>query len=192
MGSSSDSLGLRLSGALLKGKRMFFKMSMREKVLALLFAFALLFLWASWQIDRHSSLSDEHTSARRTEALQKLQLDEGPSVRSTYEEQISQIDLNSLPTKEEVYGQIDAVVRRFGFDPFDLSEPRTERGADINFHTFQLVMTKAPYSRIKSFTQAVKQELPFVSLERIVIQAQTRDENFQDVRYVFKSIEYTK
>ncbi|MBC2604474.1 hypothetical protein [Pelagicoccus albus] len=190
--SNSQSLSSRAAFSIVKAKRSFFKMSMREKVLALLFGFALAALWFSWQADRHSRLSEMHTTARRTENMQSMQLAEGPNTRETYANQISQIDLESLPSKEEVSGQIDALVRRFGFDPFDLSEARTEEGADLKFHTFQLVVNKAPYSRIKSFTEAVKTELPFVSLERIVIQAQTRDDNFQDVRYVFKSIEYIK
>ncbi|EDY85115.1 hypothetical protein VDG1235_4750 [Verrucomicrobiia bacterium DG1235] len=192
MDKAVSGLGVRLSAAFVKSRRAFFKMTMREKVLVLLFAFALLFVWFSWQLDRHALLGAGHNTARIAESNQKLELDDGPNVRATYESQKSEIDLTSLPTKDEASGLIDALVRRSGFSSFDLGQPRTEEGAEMNFHTFQLVVQKASYPKIKSFTERVKAELPFLSLERIVIQAQARDDSFVDVRYVFKSIEYTK
>ncbi|MBK1878051.1 hypothetical protein [Pelagicoccus mobilis] len=192
MAKQDVSLNARLSAGILKARRVFFKLSMREKGLALLFVLALVFIWFSWQMDRHSALGAKHDNVRRTEQMQELELSEGPNIRSTYQDQISAIDLASLPSRDEVRAQVDALVRRSGFSSFDLGEARTEAGADLNFHTFQLVVQKSTYQKIKSFTQTIKTELPFLSLERIVIQAQARDDNFLDVRYVFKSIEYTK
>lgn len=192
MAKSKESLGVRLSALTLKARRVFFKMSMREKVLALLFAFALVFIWFSWQLDRHTLLGGQHDNIRRLEQSQKLELDDGARVRSDYAARMAEIDLRSLPNVEDVRAQVDALVRRAGFASFNLGEPRTETGADLNFHTFQLNVDKVPYFGIKRFTETIKTELPYLSLESIVIAAQTRNEDFVDVRYVFKSIEYTK
>ncbi|MDQ8187341.1 hypothetical protein [Pelagicoccus sp. SDUM812002] len=192
MGTQESSLASRVSFGLVKARRGFFKMTMREKVLALLFTLALVLVWGSWQLERQSLLQDQHWDAGIVEAGQENWLNEEPRHRATYESQKSAIDLTSLPSRDEVSGQIDALVRRFGFSTFDFSEPRTEVGAEMNFHTFQLVVQKATYSRIKNFTKTIKAELPYLSLDRVVIQAQERDDDFLNVRYVFKSIEYTK
>lgn len=192
MKRTNESSGARLASTILKMRRSFFKMSMREKVLALLFALALILVWASWQLDRHSLRSAQHDDASSAENDQANWLGEEANYRSTYESQKAAIDLGALPTRDEASGQIDSLVRRSGFSTFDFSEPRTEMGAEMNFHTFQLVVQKATYAQIKNFTKTIKAELPYLSLERVVIQAQERDDQFLNVRYIFKSIEYTK
>lgn len=190
--SSKTQLGARLSLALVKARRAFFKMSMREKGLLLLFVFALVGLWFSWQLERQRAMQTRIAAARSVSETQELILGYAPSIQEQYDGLIEQIDLDSLPSRDEVTGQIDALVRRLGFESFDLSPARTEVGTDLNFHTIQLVVQRATYGQIKNFTETIKAELPFVSLERIVMQAQARDDQFLDARYVFKSIEYTK
>src|SRR5690606_37080038 len=123
---------------------------------------------------------------------QNMILSYSPTIQEEYQRIISRIDLASLPTKDEVSSRVDALVRRAGFNDFDLGQARTEEGTGFNFHTIQLVVQKVTYPQIKSFTETLKAELPFVSLERIVIQAQARDDEFLDVRYVLKSIEHTQ
>lgn len=187
-----SNLAVKAAASFVKARRGFFKMSMREKVLALLFALALALVWGSWQLDRQSLLKEQHWDAETVEDAQENWLSEEERYRATYEAQKGAIDLESLPTRDEVSGQIDALVRRAGFDTFDFPPPRSEAGAEMNFHTFQLVVQKATYAKIKNFTKTIKSELPYLSLERVVIQAQERDDDFLNVRYVFKSIEYTK
>lgn len=192
MAKQGTSLAVSLAGRLVKLRRGFFKLSMREKVLALLFGFALLGVWFSWLMDRRAALGEQHDFAEIEERDQRFEIEDGPRVRDEYQRQISEIDLNALPTRDEVSGQIDSLVRRVGFSDFDLSQARTVQGADLRFHTFQLRIDKATYDRIRSFTDMVKRELPYVSLERVVIQAQARDDQFLDASFVFKSIEYIR
>lgn len=193
MGSQKrESIGVRLSALALRARRVFFKMSMREKVLALLFAFALAFVWFSLQLDRHGAISQSHYSVGLLEQDQQLELGEGVRVREDYQARISAIDVTALPNIEDVRAQVDALVRRAGFATFDLGEARTTEGAGLKFHTFQLDVDKVSYFGVKSFTETIKTELPHLSLESIVIAALPRNEDFVDARYVFKSIEYTK
>lgn len=192
MSGTDPKLAVKFSRHFVKLRRGFFKLSMREKALTLLFVLALLAVWFSWQIERQRTLSDQHDTARRVEIDQQLEINDGPGVREAYAMQISEIDLNSLPTKDEVSGQIDSLVRRSGFSDFNFGQARTVQGADLRFHTFQLRIDKATYERIRSFTEMVKNELPYVSLERVVLQAQNRDDQFLDASFVFKSIEYIK
>lgn len=191
MDKQTPRLGDRLALLLLKMRKGFFKMTMREKILAMLFAFALVFVWFTWQLDRQKFLSTKHSEARIVENSQKNWLDEEANTRATYEAQKAQIDLDSLPSRDEVSGQIDSLVRRSGFS-FALRDPRTEQGAEMNFHTFQVDLERVSYSQIKTFTNMVKAELPYLTLERVVIEAQAQDDSLLKVRYDFKSIEYTK
>lgn len=192
MNSARPSFSSRIASSVVKMRRSFVKMSMREKALVLLFAFALVGFWFSWQLDRHQRTQESVSAAHRTAAEHEMILAYAPSIQANYEHLISLIDLDSLPAKDEVASQIDALVRQAGFSDFSLGQPRTEEGTGFKFHTVQLVVQKEPYQKMKNFTETLKAELPFVSLERIVIQAQARDDQFLDVRYVLKSIEHTK
>ncbi|MBD5778435.1 hypothetical protein IEN85_02945 [Pelagicoccus sp. NFK12] len=194
MVAKEASISVRVSAFLIKTRRAFFRMTMREKVLALLFAFALVLVWGSWQLDRQSLLKERHWDAGVVESGQQNWLTEEARHREFYETQKAAIDLEALPNREEVSGQIDALVRRAGFSSFDFPPPRTEIGAEMNFHTFQLVVQKASYAKIKNFTKAIKAEMPYLSLEKVIIQAPDQDVESPpvNVRYVFKSIEYTK
>lgn len=192
MPATDSKLAVKFSRQFVKLRRGFFKLTIREKALTLLFVFALLAVWFSWQLERQQSLSSQHDTVRRVEIEQQLEINDGPGVREAYSLQISEIDLNSLPTKDEASAQIDALARRSGFSDFDFGQARTVQGADLRFHSFQLRINKATHERIRSFTEMVKTELPYVSLERVVIQAQNRDDQFLDASFVFKSIEYIK
>lgn len=172
----------------LRVRRGFFKMSMREKVLLLAFALALLGVWASWLLDRQAETRSQLSSARVGLNDQQMFLDSEASIQANYDQIISRIDLGSLPSKDDVSSQIDALVRQAGFASFDLGQARTEEGTGFYFHTSQLAIQKASYGQIRQFTDTLKTQLPFVSLERVVIQSQTNND-LLDVRYILKSIE---
>ncbi|MDQ8202965.1 hypothetical protein [Pelagicoccus sp. SDUM812003] len=191
MNDYKDSLDVKIAAGLVKARRAFFKLSLREKALLSLFLLALVGVWFSWQVDRHGETGAALRSAKSTAEEQQLALSYLPGIEEDYRRLISQINLSELPSKYEVSSRVDALVRQAGFSDFDLGQARTESGTGFNFHTIQLLVERATYKQIKSFTQTLKRELPYVSLERIIIQAQNRDDQFLNVRYVLKSIEST-
>lgn len=188
----SPALRDRLALSILKARRFFFKMTMREKILVLVFAFALVLMWFSWQLDRNSVLSAKHTAASRAERSQQNWLDIEDSLRATFEVQKSQIDIDSLPGKDEVSARLDSIGRPILSAPPIIGDARTEEGVGMLFHTYQVNVAKDTFANIYNFTKAVKEELPYLSLEKVLIQAQERDDRLLTVRYDFKSIEYTK
>lgn len=187
-------LGNRIGDVLtvvLKLKRGFFKMTMREKVLALLFVFALVGLWASTQVARFSSVFDAIGSAHYDAREQESWLAQQTRVDQEFESLVADLRLEDLPNRDEVSSRIDALVRRYGFPDFNFGQARTERGVELAFHTISLNIQKVTYPQLKKFTAEFKNELPFVSLESISIRPQ-RDDRFLDVVFVLKSIEYMK
>ena len=173
-------------------RRRFFRMTLREKGLSLLFVVALVALWYSSQLKRHRSAWANIQLARSEASTQKAWLEQENRVREEYETLMAGIDLASLPTKDEVSSRIDAIVRRNGFTQFSFSQARSEPFAELTFHSIPLTIEKITYEQARAFTQEVRSTLPSVSLERISIRPQARDDQFLDVSFQFKSIEHTK
>lgn len=192
MSSGVGTKSERAAGLVLKFRRLFFKMSSREKLLAVLFASALVFVWFSTQWDRHIAVGDTTATANDEADFQQSELNRESSIQAQYDLLISQINLEELPSKEEVSSRIDTMLRRYGFGSFDLGQAKTEEGTDLRFHTIPLDVKKATFAQVRTFTEEFKKELPYISLERIIIRPQARDDQFVDVNYILKVIEYAK
>ena len=68
-------MGEKIGSALGKARRQFFKMSAREKILASLFALAVIAVWFSFQLDRHFAVSRAIHSAHVEAGDQQRWLD---------------------------------------------------------------------------------------------------------------------
>ncbi len=185
-------MGEKIASALGKARRQFFKMSSREKILVSLFALAVMAVWFSFQLDRHSAVSRAIHSAHVEAEDQQRWLDREASIQTDYDALILEIDLGKLLSKEEVRSRIDTLARSYGFNGYVLDETKTEEGAELLFHTTPFAIKKVSFSEVRKFTQEFKKELPYVSLERIVIRQLAQNDQFVDVNYILKSIEYVK
>lgn len=169
----------------------FFRLSMREKSLSILFIGALLAVWLTFQMDRHGLARQEIRSANELAEQQGQWLREQPAIEARYETMLQNIDLKALPSAEDVNARIDDLIRKYGFSDFKMSPPRTTPGSPLTFHTFTIDISKADYNKLIDFTNEIKSSLSFVSLRQIKIRAQPRTPQFLDVKLELKSIEYT-
>ena len=108
-----------------------------------------------------------------------------------YNALIKDINLSELPSVNEVNARIDDLIRKYGFADFKINTLRSSAGRPLSFHTFTIDLGKAKYNRLIDFTDEIKTNLPYVSLQQITIQAQRRTPQFLDVKLELKSIEYT-
>ena len=138
----------------------FFRLSMREKLLMVLFIGALLGVWFSFQMERHGTASYD-------------------------------IRVANFTAQNQVNARIDDLIRKYGFADFKINTPRSSSGRPLSFHTFTIDLGRANYNRLIDFTDEIKTNLPYVSLQQIAIQAQRRTPQFLDVKLELKSIEYT-
>lgn len=169
----------------------FFRLSMREKLLMVLFIGALLGVWFSFQMERHGTAQYDIRVANNTAQNQAKEIADKESTAQQYDTLIKDINLSELPSVNEVNARIDDLIRKYGFADFKINTPRSSSGAPLSFHTFTIDLGKANYNRLIEFTNEIKTSLPYVSLQQITIQAQRRTPQFLDVKLELKSIEYT-
>ena len=188
---NQEGLGARLGNLAQRLRRRFFKMTLREKGLALLFVVALVTLWFSDQISRHQGVWSEISIALRDKSDQREWLAHESEIRQNHQNLIADINIEALPSIDEVRGNIDSIVRRY-FTSFDLGQTRSEANIDLTFSSIPLTVQKANYEQLKSFVAEVRQSLPSVSLERVSIRPNPKDDQFLEANFLFKSIENTK
>lgn len=169
----------------------FFRLSMREKALSILFICALLGAWFTFQVDRHGAARQAIRSANELAKEQGQWFAEQPDIEARYEAMLQNINLNELPSVEAVGASLDDLNRKYGFADFKSSVPKTSPGNPLTFHTFTIDISKADYLKLIDFTNEIKSSLPYVSLRQIKIRAQPRTPQFLDVKLELKSIEYT-
>ncbi len=169
----------------------FFRLSMREKALTVLFVGALLGVWFSFQIERHGTARYDIRVANKDARDQGDKLAIQTITADQYNALIQDINLGELPSVNEVNARIDDLIRKYGFGDFKINSPKSSVGNPLTFHTFTIDLGKANYNRLIDFTNEIKSSLPYVSLRQITIQAQRRTPQFLDVKLELKSIEYT-
>ena len=169
----------------------FFRLSIREKALTVLFVGALLGVWFSFQIERHGTARFDIRVANSAAKNQGDYLEQQAITEEEYNSLIQDINLGELPSVNEVNARIDDLIRKYGFVDFKINSPKSSAGNPLTFHTFTIDLGKANYNRLIEFTNEIKTNLPYVSLRQITIQAQRRTPEFLDVKLELKSIEYT-
>ena len=169
----------------------FSRLTFREKALSVMFVAALLGVWFTFQMDRHSAMLTEISAENRAAKLQGDIIAEEGLILDRYQAVLESVDLEKLPSVEEANAQVDNLVRRFGFGNFKTSPPKSRYGQPLTFHTFTIDITKADYNKLIDFTNEIKSNLPYISLRQIKIQAERRTPQFLTVKLELESIEYT-
>ena len=128
----------------------FFRLSMREKLLMVLFIGALLGVWFSFQMERHGTASYDIRVANFTAQNQGNEIATKETTAEQYNALIKDINLSELPSVNEVNARIDDLIRKYGFADFKINTPAMlEVQADpFPSHTFTIDLGKANYNRL--------------------------------------------
>ncbi|MEM9157770.1 MAG: hypothetical protein AAGB46_01880 [Verrucomicrobiota bacterium] len=176
-------------GAFLKLR--FTRISLREQGLLLLFVGVLLVIWLSAQLDRHAAMLNEIDVAHREAAEQDWTIEREEITQQEFDALIAEIDLEALPSRDEVNGGLDALLRKYGFQ-FSSDQPKTESGSPLSFHTYQMTIRKAAFDQLARFTEDIKTNFSYVSVRYIKMQVDPRNHGQIDASFELKSIEYTQ
>ncbi|MCH6257518.1 hypothetical protein MLD52_13235 [Puniceicoccaceae bacterium K14] len=179
----------RASGAMIRNR--FFHLTAREKVLLLLVVGVVLYFWFTNQWERHDRMFSRISLLNHEGSRQAEVISEGPSSIQEYERAISEVNFEELPSREEANGFIDSLIRKYGFQNFTLSDPASDYGAPLSFHTFRLDVRKADFETLIDFTHELQSTLTYVTLLKTTIKAQASDPSQLNANFELRSIEYT-
>jgi Tfp pilus assembly protein PilO len=148
----------------------------REKFLAVLLLIALAVIWLSTFSGRAAAAWRDGKAVNGDVAVQSQWLDNAASIEARFDEALARLEGKTLPSKNEVLALIQALVQKHGFGQgFSLPPPVSQQRERLTFHTYDLSIQRASYDQLQAFHEDLASALRTVTLERFVLQADTRN-----------------
>lgn len=170
----------------------FLARSRREKFLAVLFLVVLALIWLSMFISRAKAMGLRLGSDGATARSQAQWLDGTEEIEVRYNEALTRLSGAALPSRSAVQASVTALANKYGFSPFRIDPPQTQRRDKFTFHTFSVSIDKAEYGKLEAFQKDLATSLPTVNLEQITLQSQPRTPELLDARLRLVAIEFTQ
>ncbi len=190
------SVGIR-SGKLKFGvataRQKFLRLTSREKLLIILVLGVVAYYWIDNHTSRQSRTWSQVKLANGAAATQQSLLNEEPKVRALWEAAIAEIPMEELPTRDEVQGKLDQLVRNYaGSTRFNLRAQKPEIGDPLTFHTFQLDVSRIGHEPLMQLIDEIQTGLPYVTLLGTTIRIAGSDGAQLNATFKLRAIEYTK
>lgn len=163
----------------------------REKILAVVFLVAVAAVWANTFVGRAEAFAHRWGEVRDSAAEQQRWLDGRAAIEGRFEAAVNSLSGSSFPARNEVYAQVDALVRKHGFPP-NIEFPPSQSRDRITFHTINVSIEKAEYGRLAAFQREIATALPTVHLKQIKIVADRRSPAQLSARFVLEAIEFNR
>ena len=172
-----------------KTRRIFFRLSSREKMLVAAFVFTGVAIWANSTIRGLSGLEYDLRIARENLEGQQLWLDEAISINSRLDQVLAQLKSDKTFTGPELAGKIDEIARQQEGVVFESFTPRTDSDTEFNLHSLRIRFRRASIAELLTFNEALKAENPYITLESLRINANKSNPEQLDAQFVVSSFE---
>jgi hypothetical protein len=170
-------------------RQLFNALSLRERYLMALFAWALVILWmvsvlegfkktwSTFSLNNQLLESFEATIAQADEAALLL-----AGARKG-------LDGSKTFSSAQLVGRLDSLARENEVTSFDISNPSTIESQLFSFHNVRLSIKRARISELIRFDQAVKAYTPYIALGDFQVSANKRDPRYLDAAFELVSFE---
>ena len=166
----------------------FFRRSWRERVLLLVVLTVGVLIWLFSVLGRmratHARWVDVGSDLRE----QSQWLDSAAATSERLQSRLAQVQQGRALNANQLVGQLDAVVKRHGF-AYRLDPPSSERKPPVVIHSVSLNLDKAELSAFAAFADDLRDSLPLVNIEQIVLTPDRRNPAQLDVRLKLSGLE---
>ena len=179
-----------MSLLLLKSKRLYKRMSVREKLFCLLFCLVLIFIWADSWFDRLSVWNDQRTTATNSLKLQAAVLERSDFFAEGLARALERVDPAKTYSAAQLSGRIDSLVRKAGLSTQADQDPvRTREGEIFNDHNLRVRLSRISISQLININALLKQETPYINIQSVRINASRQNPEELDARLEINSFD---
>ncbi len=177
-----------MKSLLTAANRLYRRLSVREKLLALLFVVVLVALWAAslsnrigqWRLERRQ------TSLELLEQSQWLAHRE--DIATDLARALQRVDPAKTYSNTQLSGRIDALVREVALAA-DIDPVRTREGEIFNDHNLRVRLNRVSLAKLIEFNRLLSEETPYINLESLRISANKRNPEELDARFEINSFD---
>ncbi|MGJ8651839.1 MAG: hypothetical protein ACSHX8_01070 [Opitutaceae bacterium] len=178
-------------GALLyKLQRLYKRMSVREKLLCLLFFLVMLFMWADNWFERVSKWNDSRKLTSVELQTQSQWLDRSDYYTKGLARALERVDPSKTYSAQQLSGKIDGLLRAAKLAAqADIDPVRTRSGEIFNDHNIRVRLSRISIADFIRINHLLKQETPYINIQSVRISAGRKNPEELDVRLEINSFD---
>lgn len=171
-----------------KARALYKRMSLREKLLSLLFVLVFLFIWSNNWFTRVSEANAQRKLTTVELQTQQQWLDRSDSFTEQLAVALERVDPSKTYAATQLSGHVDSLIRRSGLTA-DIDSVRTREGEIFNDHNLRVRLSQISIAQLIKLNNLLKQETPYINIQSVRIQKNRRNPEQLDVRYEINSFD---
>ena len=164
------------------------RMSLREKLLSLLFVLVILFLWSNNWLSRLSEWDAQRKLTGVELQTQQQWLDRSDLLTEQLAVALERVDPSKTFAAAQLSGHIDNLIRRSGLSA-DIDPVSTREGEIFNDHNLRVRLGRISIAQLIELNKLLQQETPYINLQSVRIQKNRSKPEQLDVRYQINSFD---
>ncbi len=171
-----------------KLKTLFLRLTLREKLLTVLFLWVCIFIWAVILLDEFGNRSLEWRAATETVSSQRQWLALKELVDSELQDNLRRFNPEHTFNSSALVGRVDRIARNSG-GVHDIATPRTQSGDIFELHSMRVNLRNASMDTLLKFEDVLRGEFPYINVENVRINADTRNPEQLNAQFIINSFE---
>ncbi len=173
-----------------KTRALYKRMSLREKLLSLLFIVVILFLWTNNWMGRLSQWNAQKKQATVELSTQQQWLDRSEFYSEGLATALERVDPSKTYAARQLSGRVDGLIRQAGLSgQADIDPVRRREGEIFNDHNLRVRLSRISIAQLIKLNILLKAETPYINLQNVRIQKNRRNPEQLDVRYEINSFD---
>lgn len=166
----------------------FLRLSLREKLLVVMFLWVCVFIWAVVLFDDLGNRRLEWSAAGETLSTQRQWLAFKDPVDAQLQEMLRRFNPEHTINSSNLVGRVDSIARRTGGN-HEIATPRTQTGDIFELHSMRVNLRNTSIKTLLEFDQAMRKEFPYIILESVRINADQRNPEQLNAQFIINSFE---
>jgi hypothetical protein len=179
-----------MQSLLLQSKRLFRRMTVREKLLTLLFILVILCLWSGNLLGRASEWNSQRQQAQADLLTQQQWLDRSDDYTIGLARALERVDPKKTYDGQRLSGRIDTLLRQVSLSSAaDIDPVKTREGEIFNDHNIRVRLNRISIAQLIRLNKLLSQETPYINLQSVRISKNRRKPEELDARYQINSFD---
>jgi hypothetical protein len=173
-----------------QAKRLFLRMTVREKLLSLLFILVVLFIWTGNLMNRSSAWNSSRKQAQADLSIQQQWLDRSDEFTVGLERALERVDPKKTYAGPRLSGRIDDILRQVSLSgSADIDPVQTREGEIFNDHNVRIRLSRISIAQFVQLNKLLSQETPYINLQSVRVTKNRRNPEELDVRFKINSFD---
>ena len=169
-------------------KKLFNILSLRERTLLTVFLWVCIISWAGILLKSLKAKRIEFLKNASQIEYQKEVLTRQSDIDARMHAALERLDPGKAYSGSQLVERIDTIARGAALN-FEITSPRTQEGNIFNIHSVRVQVKKAEIGELIEFDNKIKEESPYLGLERVKIVANKTNPRVLNADFEISSFE---